>query len=214
MALKFRNKPGVPRPKLFEVRPLTRDDLGMLQTGYQHKPNRVASFRDSHHRVARLLAAGLPRADVAEATGYSHTTIAAFANDPAFKELLEQYRPAATEVIRDAVSEYEGLIISNRTKAERRLADRLDDEDDDRISTRDLITIARDAADRTGFGKRATNVNVNLTLARDLEEATARRARARTIDHVPSSPATLSKAVVSSTPQPSLEAPRINRRGF
>jgi hypothetical protein len=212
------------KPKLLEVRPLTREDLSLLKTGYQIKPNRVQSFRDSHHRVARLLAAGLHIPDVAEATGYAIASIYAFRTDPAFKELMAEYRPSAESVVRDAIAEYEGLLISNRMKAERKLADRLDDEDEDRITTRDLITLARDAADRTGFGKRATNVNVNVDMAKALEEARLRidQSRLRTIDNAPSSPATLSRpAVNSSGLQPSrsqqaspLRPALINRRGF
>lgn len=214
MTLRTKHSKPSPRPKLLEVRPLTREDLSLLDTGYQIKRNRVQTFRDSHHRVARLIAAGFRPAEVAEATGYSLGTVAHFKKDPAFQELMASYRPDAIEVIRDATAEYEGLLIANRAKAERKIADRLDDEDDDRITTRDLITIARDAADRTGVGKRTTNVNINIGLARDLEDAQARRARAKTIDNVPSSPAALSMPAYSPPQVAPISSPRINRRGF
>ena len=217
MALKQRNQGATStRPRLLEVRPLTREDLALLQSEYKHKPNRVATFRDSHHRLARLLAAGMTSADAAAATGYSISTVMQFRCDPASQELIAKYQPIAKEIIHDALAERELLVITNGVKAERRLADRLEDEDDDRISTRDLITIARDAADRTGLGKRATNVNVNMTLARDIEEGRLRleQARLRTIDNVPPSPAAALSRPATSLPQAALEAPRINRRGF
>ena len=222
MALTRRNDrtTGGTRPQLLEVRPLTREDLKALQSTKKIPINRVQQFRDSHHRLARILAAGIRPQEAAEMTGYSISTVHAFQADPAFKELVAKNRPEVSEVITDVLAQRELLTIQNGIKAERRLADRLDDEDDDRITTRDLITIARDAADRTGLGKRSTVNNVNIDLARSLEAANARRSRAGlTIDNVPSSPASLSGPVALPKPTtatgPTLKsAPIFTRRGL
>jgi hypothetical protein len=60
-------------------------------------------------------------------------------------------------------------------KAERKLADKLDDDDDnEEMSVRELISIARDAADRVGLSKRSIQTNVNMDFAQLLDRAIAR----------------------------------------
>ena len=60
-------------------------------------------------------------------------------------------------------------------KAERKLADKLDDDDDnEEMSVRELISIARDAADRVGLSKRSIQTNVNMDFAQMLDRAIKR----------------------------------------
>jgi hypothetical protein len=201
-------------PKILEARPLTREDLALITQKREYKPGRVTEFRDSHHLVARLVAAGLRNDEVLERSGFSYQSLWRFNQDPAFQELVAQYRKEEIERYDRNRDEYAALIFRNQLKAERKLADKLDDEEAD-LSTRDLITIARDAADRTGYGKRNTTVNVNVGMATALERAQA--VSAKVIDGSSSSGAPSAPIGVtnSASVSQSAQQPRaIARRGL
>jgi len=135
----------------------------------------VQKFRDSHHRMARLFASGLRVREVAELTGYSVSRVSLFHNNPAFQNLIADKRKVEDEVHRDQISYYNQLILSNGLKAERKLADKLDDDDDaEQLSIRELISIARDAADRVGLSKRTVQVGINVDFASMLDRAISR----------------------------------------
>ncbi len=79
------------------------------------------------------------------------------------------------EFVKNADAFYE-VATSNMLKAEVMLADKLEaaEEEGTHLPTRDLIAISRDAADRFGYGKRQTNLNVNADFASLLEKAIQR----------------------------------------
>lgn len=157
------------------IRSLTREDLARLKEPRAITP--VKTFRDSHHRLARLIASGARMADVVAQSGYSHVRINTLMPDPAFQNLIQHYREMVNEAFVESVDAYHELATSNMLKAERMLADKLDQasEDDTLLPTRDLIAISRDAADRFGYGKRQTNLNVNMDFAAMLEKRLAKR---------------------------------------
>lgn len=186
------------RPVL-AMRELTREDLPKLKV--KRTSPIITRFRDPHHNVARLLAMGLRTFQVAERTGYSHSRILAFSADPAFNELIARYREQVTEQYKESVDDYMQLATSNMLKAERMIAEKLDeaDENNELPPTRELIAISRDAADRFGYGKRQMNVNVNVDFASQLEKAIARSGK--TIDANPvKGPRPLPAAPVLPTP--------------
>src|SRR5262245_9113562 len=132
----------------------------------------VQKFRDSHHRMARLFASGLRVKEVAELTGYSVSRVSLLHNNPAFQNLIADKRQIEDEIHRDQISHYNALILANGLKAERKLADKLDDDDDtEQMSVRELISIARDAADRVGLSKRTVQVGINVDFASMLDRA-------------------------------------------
>ncbi len=70
------------------VRELTPDEAGQ-----SNQPRLLVRLRDSHHQVARLIAAGLRTQDVSRMTGYSISRLSWLqSQDPAFRELVEFYR--------------------------------------------------------------------------------------------------------------------------
>lgn len=166
--------------KIAGVRDLTRDDLTRLEAPRQ--VTRLAKIRESHHALARLIASGLSNAECAEATGYSYNRVSMFRKDPAFQELVSKYQAEIHERFLSNQDEYYALLRKNQLQAERMISDHLDEADDTGelpgIST--LLRIARDAADRTGYGKHTTQTNVNVDFASQLE-ATMRRS-GKTID--------------------------------
>lgn len=159
------------RPAIGLVRELTVEELATPRA----KAQPIQKFRDSHHRMARLFASGLRVGEVAELTGYSVSRVSLFHSNPAFQELVAEKRKVEDEIARDAITQYNQLILSNGMKAERKLADKLDDDDDsEEMSVRELISIARDAADRVGLSKRSIQTNVNMDFAQMLDRAIAR----------------------------------------
>jgi len=165
-----RGRKGI-KPGIGGVRELTRAELASPRA----KAQPTQKFRDSHHRMARLFASGLRVGEVAELTGYSVSRVSLFHSSPAFQELIAEKRKVEDEIARDAITQYNQLILSNGMKAERKLADKLDDDDDnEEMSVRELISIARDAADRVGLSKRSIQTNVNMDFAQMLDRAIKR----------------------------------------
>jgi hypothetical protein len=159
------------RPAIGQVRELSREELAKPRA----KAKPTEKFRDSHHRMARLFASGLRVSEVAELTGYSISRVSLFHSSPAFQDLIAEKRKIEDEIARDAITQYNQLILSNGMKAERKLADKLDDDDDsEEMSVRELISIARDAADRVGLSKRSIQTNVNMDFAQLLDRAIKR----------------------------------------
>lgn len=137
---------------------------------------RLARIRDSHRMVARMVALGLKNIDIASRLGYHANTITRLLHDPAFQELVAQYRQGIDETLYAGADEYFDLLRKNSIAAERMLSDRLAlaEEDEELLSTRELVSISRDGADRIGYGKRSTQTNINLDFAARLDKAIAR----------------------------------------
>ena len=160
------------RPAIGQVRELTREEVLGAKRG---RLDPIKRFRDSHHRMARLFASGLRVGEVAELTGYSISRVSLFHTSPAFQELVQEKRRLEEEAHKDAITAYNALILSNGIKAERKLADKLDDDDEaEELSVRELVSISRDAADRVGLSKRSINFNVNADFAAQLDRAIER----------------------------------------
>ena len=181
-----RNKPAKP-VTILGIRDLSREDLSILGEVRAKTPV-VKRFRDSHHRIARMFAAGLRTQEVHARSGYSYARIQSLSSDPTFQELIATYREKVVESYVETIDEYHETLVSNMLKVERMVADKLDDAIDsgETLPTRDLISIGRDAADRVGYGKKETRTNINIDMGKDIEAALRRSAKARsmTIDAI------------------------------
>lgn len=164
------------------VRPITREDLALLK---EPRPkNQIQSFRDAHHNLARFIATGLNLTDAAAKAGYSYQRASMLNSDPAFQNLINKYREKVTEKWLENIDEFQQLAVGNMLKAERQISEKLDraDEADELLPTRELIAISRDSADRFGYGKKQTNVNVNVDFAAKLEAGIARSRSIRVVE--------------------------------
>ena len=172
--------------RILAITELTKDDLARLQ-----EPRRavvVKKLRDSHHHLARLFAAGCDNGEVARRTGYTYQRVKRIRESPAFKQLVEEYRAMVNETWLETVDDYQEIMLGNMIRAELQIADKLAEAEDNEetLPTRELMSISRDAADRMGYGKKSTNVNVNVDFAAQLEKAVRRSAAARIVDVGPS----------------------------
>lgn len=167
---------GVPtsQAKILSVRVLSREDLPLLRE--KRPPGIVQRLSDPHHRLARLLASGIRRWEAAERSGYSLARVTMLCEDPSFQNLVEHYRKEVTAIWAENIDTYYELATSNMVKAERQIAEKLEaaETEGEALPTRDLIAISRDAADRFGYGKKQTNLNVNVDFAAQLEKAIKR----------------------------------------
>lgn len=162
---------------------LTRDDLACLKESRSLPA--VEKIRDTHHRLARLIATGLKINEAAGLAGFSIARAYVLHIDPSFQDLVAAYRKDVNAEFVSSQVDFEDLARTNMLKAERQIADKLDAADDagETLPTRELISISRDAADRFGYGKKTTNTNVNVNFAANLEGAMRRSSKV--IDHHP-----------------------------
>lgn len=156
------------------IRELSRDDLACLHE--KRTTPVVQRLRDPHHALARLVASGVRLPEAASRCGFSLSRARVLHADPTFQDLVSSYRKDVDAAWRQAQDDYQSLAVANMVKAERQIAEKLEaaDETGEFLPTRDLLAISRDAADRFGYGKKNTNVNVNIDFAAKLEAARAR----------------------------------------
>lgn len=170
-------------PRILSVRPLTREDLGVLREK-RAPTGRVKQLRETHRRLAMLIAAGFTTAQVVETTGYSTTRILQLKGDPAFMQLVAEFRPHAEEIQKRKVEEFYSLLFENGLKAERMIGETLDraEEDDELIPINRLLAISRDSADRVGHGKHTSQTTKVVDFAKMIEVAQAARGNGPVID--------------------------------
>ncbi len=166
--------------EIHDLRVLSRADLAVL--AQPRPPGQVKNLRDSHHAVARAVAAGMSNAEIAQVTGYSINRINTLRQDPSFRELVAHKRAMIDAEFASAGDPVIDYLKGNALKAARMLSDKLDhaDEQGEFLPTRDLLGIAELGFDRTGYGKQTKNLNVNVDFAANLERARRRTTEART----------------------------------
>jgi hypothetical protein len=143
---------------------LTETDIGRLGETRGVQSTSLKSIRDSHHRVARLVAQGLSGAEIGMMTGYSQSRISILKGDPAFNELCEFYRGQVAQLEHDALAEAIAKSSLARNLALDKMVDLLEE---DKVDLEGALDIYKVTADRTGMGPatKSTNLNVNVDLA-------------------------------------------------
>lgn len=165
------------------TRDLTPADLALLEVSRGSRPPKLMRLRDSHHRLAQVLAVGATPGEAGAQTGYSQSRISILLADKSFQDLVEVYR-------RDSASlraEYADMATANMIRGERIIEDALEQlaDSSEPVSLADLrpvLDIVSDRADRFGYPRKATQVNVNVDFAGKLEAA---RRRSGLIDVTP-----------------------------
>lgn len=170
-------------PRILSVRPLTREDMLVLQ---QPRPpqNRPRAMREAHHRLARMVAAGFRIEEILRLTGYSYTRLHQLRKDPAFEELVTQYRGKVDESWARSMDEFHETSTSNMLRAERMIEQKLDlaEETEELPSLRDLMALTSDRADRFGYAKKSIQRNENLDFAAMMEQIARASGKSNVID--------------------------------
>ena len=177
---------GAGRPaaavEIYEISPLSEADLANFKPAKEVE-NIVKKLRDSHHRIAHLYAMGFRPGEVAEITGYSLARLSNLRRAPAFDQLVEQYRKEVNPTRQAKADHQYELMIRSRALSLGEVVDRLEDDDDRaKMSTRELLAIYSDLADRTGYPKRTVAVNINADFATRLDMAIERSQKIKTIE--------------------------------
>lgn len=184
-------------PEVLEVRPLTREDLAILTEPRGPQRDRagsgaIAKLREPHHRLARMIAAGLRMHELVERSGYSAQRISTLQKNAAFQEVIAGYRGKVDEAFLRKQEAAVELMTANAITAERMIMEQLEiaEEEGKLPPIRDLLAIRSDSYDRIGYGKRNMNVNVNVDFAARMEAAaqrsrTVRQIEARPVPHPP-----------------------------
>lgn len=164
------------------ARELEPADLALLELDRGSKPPPLARIRDSHHALARALAAGMKPAEASLVTGFSPSRISILQNDPSFQELLEFYRENLDAVYADLHRRLATLSLDAASELQERLEQHPED-----LGTGQLLKLLEMTADRTGAAppRGTVNVNVNVGLAERMEAAKERLARAKVIEALP-----------------------------
>lgn len=169
------------------IREMTREDMAATLKKCFSPIVTADKIRDSHHRIARLAAAGCRKFEIVERSGYSYNRVSQLLAAPAMQELIAKYRVKVEVAFEREQDEFYNLATKNMITAERMIADKLEaaEEANVELPLRDLALVARDAADRFGYGKKETRVNLNADFAAELEKAIARSGKRNVIDVTP-----------------------------
>lgn len=199
--------PGRPKatPNILAVRPLTKAEVD----SYKPDPstNRVKNIRESHHRVAKLMALGLRNFEITERTGYSEVRISHFRQDPAFMNLVAKYKGIEDKAFEASRDVYFETVISSRQLSAAELNNRLHETPED-FTIAQLVAVHADSADRTGYPKRTIATNINVDFAARLDRAVERAMKV--VNSVPTLSAQSTPPVISGAGEGEvLEAPRL-----
>ncbi len=142
------------------VREVIEEDMVVISSasGFAPDPRApLATIRDPHHTLARLVAAGEPNVKIAAVTGYSPGRISTLKNDPAFLELVHHYEMDLEEIKSDVTMQLRHASLT----AMQILQERLENEPES-FKNKELQDLAMAGFDRTGNGpKSTTEVNLN-----------------------------------------------------
>lgn len=179
--LEIRTKGRTPALDTAEaVRPLVEADLALLEVERATPAPALKRLRDSHHALARVLALGAKPAEASIITGYSASRISILQADPSFQELVSHYRGNSAT----AVADLQERMLTLSLDALEELRDRLND-NPELISNAMLLEVLKTGADRTGYGPKSTQVNVNVNLAARMGAARQRIGSVTSLEQLP-----------------------------
>lgn len=128
-------------------------------------------LRDSHHTLARLIAAGLTTEQASLQTGYSYNRIALLRNDPSFANLVAFYRASRDEARLDLEARY--LLIANDYA--QHIHEQVLDAPEE-VPLAQALEVFKAMADRGGMSPTAKSIskNINLNIGDRLDAARRR----------------------------------------
>lgn len=170
-------------PRVRSVRALTRDDLARLQ-GPRVGPPRVKAFRETHHRLARLVAMGSRDVEITRITGYSQQRLVTLRQDPAFQQLVAEYRGRVDEAYERQFDQFYGKAVELKLRGLAMIEDHFDAAEDsgELIPLKQLAPLVADLADRTGHGKHSSQTTEVLNFAELMDQMAKAKGQSNVID--------------------------------
>lgn len=150
-------------------------------------------IKERHRLLAKFVAAGLTRNEVAARMDMSPERVGQLMLDPAMQNLIVQLRQDSNVMAMtgmDEIAVLRSVSLQNAMRAALAMQENLNyyEDADERMPVSAAAKIFELSADRVGFGRHATNINVNVDFAAQLDRAIDRSRAVRTIDASPSSP--------------------------
>lgn len=141
----------------------------------------IKSIRNTHHRLAQLLAVGVDETVAAKLCNYSINRVSVLKSDPAFAELLAYYGKNVEEQWGDFVGTAANLSMDVLQEMQRRL-----DETPEAFSVNQLNEMLKTLADRSGNApvQKSQSVNVNIDMGTKLRESRERAAAAERLQRI------------------------------
>jgi len=192
------------------VAELTPEDLRALgQPKLLPQAPRLQRLRESHHELARAIASGIRPSLAAEASGYSKTYVSVILGDPAFQDLVAQYRGEVEE-------DWQGTkgIISRVVAINARqtldLLEAADHEEIEPIPLRDRLAIHDTFGGAVGLGSKGPNTQVTVNVHGERLAEARRRAGLDPLTGARTGPPVIEgfgRRVLTDASRPTLEAP-------
>lgn len=150
-------------------------------------------IKERHRLLAKFVAAGLTRNEIAARLDMTPERVGQLTLDPAMQNLIAQLRdhPHVTEMTgMDEISLLRSVSLQNALRSALAMQDTLNyyEDADEKVPVRESAKIFELSADRVGFGKHSTNINVNVDFAAQLDRAIDRSRSVRTISVSPAQP--------------------------
>ena len=167
-------------------------------------------FREAHHAVARMLAAGQTPSMVRRNTGISIHRLTLLMNDPSFNALIAHYAERVAEVWDENVDKYLDLGMGNMILAEAQIAERLNDAiEGEPVPLMTLDRISQGRADRFGYSKHAV-IHHNHSFDEQLEHAISRTKTKEIEGQVVTQPVESTATETATLPAPQTQAPALS----
>jgi hypothetical protein len=175
-------------------------------------------IKERHRLLAKYIAAGLTRNEIAARLDYTPERVGQLSLDPAMQNLVAQFRnhDHVREMAGfDEIALLRSVSVQNALRSAMAMQDTLNyyEDADERMPVRESAKIFELSADRVGFGKHATNINVNVDFAAQLDQAIDRSRSAKLVSGKLSSPdpsreGGAGAATHTPPPAPQLSAPQ------
>jgi hypothetical protein len=111
----------------------------------------IIKLKQSHHKLAQLIAEGVPDVEASLITGYAQSRISILKSDPAFKELLAHYKGIQKEIFINVHERLSGMSLDALEEIHSRLEEKPED-----FSIKQLSELVALGFDRAGFGPRSS----------------------------------------------------------
>jgi hypothetical protein len=143
-------------------------------------------IKERHRLLAKFVAAGLTRNEIAGRLDMTPERVGQLTLDPAMQNLIAQFRDhdhVREMTGMDEIALLRSVSLQNALRSALALQDNLNyyEDADERMPVSSAAKIFELSADRVGFGRHATNVNINVDFAAQLDRAIDRSRSVRTI---------------------------------
>ena len=132
-------------------------------------PEPIARVSHRHHALAKCLSLGMTALEASLSTGYNIKRISILQRDKLFAELVEFYEEQTVDTFKANSEQLQGLTGEAIVEIRERL-----EKEPEKMSTKELVEIAKLAADRSGHGPQQTQVTIDVSLSERMKRARER----------------------------------------